>query len=276
MAISADLESSLRAKFEAVLPHLDERSVRLVLAGEARSLGHGGIAAVARASGASRSRVQDGVAELESGQAPLDRVRRAGGGRKPAGQADPGLVPALLALVEPTRRGDPESALSWTTLSVRKLAAELTADGHKVSQETVAQLLRAEGFSLQGNAKQIEGGQHPDRDAQFSYLNDQAAGHQEAGEPAISVDTKKKELVGAYKTAARSGAQPATRSGSRCTTSSIPYWARPTPTASMTWRLMPAGSRWAPTTTPQRSRSTRSGPGGTAPASTPTLRRLDC
>src|SRR5665811_935373 len=203
MAISADVESSLRAKFDAVLPHLDERSARLVLAGEARSLGHGGIAAVARASGASRSRVQVGVAELESGQAPLDRVRRAGGGRKPAGQADPGLVPALLALVEPTRRGDPESALSWTTLSVRKLAAELAAAGHKVSQETVAQLLRAEGFSLQGNAKQIEGGQHPDRDAQFSYLNDQAAGHQEAGDPAISVDTKKKELVGAYKNGGR-------------------------------------------------------------------------
>jgi len=205
MAISADVESSLRAKFEAVLPHLDERSARLVLAGEARSLGHGGVAAVARASGASRSRVQDGVAELESGQAPLGlgRVRRAGGGRKPAGQADPGLVPALLALVEPTRRGDPESALSWTTLSVRRLAAELTADGHTVSQETVAKLLRAEGFSLQGNAKQVEGGQHPDRDAQFSYLNDQVAGHQEAGEPTISVDTKKKELVGAYKNGGR-------------------------------------------------------------------------
>jgi len=189
----------LRAKFEAVLPHLDERAVRLVLAAEARSLGHGGIAAVARASGASRSRVQDGVAELESGQAPLGRVRRAGGGRKPADQADPGLVPALLALVEPTRRGDPGSALSWTTLSVRRLAGELTAEGHKVSQETVAQLLRAQGFSLQGNAKQIEGGQHRDRDAQFSYLNDQATGHQETGDPVISVDTKKKELVGAYK-----------------------------------------------------------------------------
>lgn len=203
MAISAQVESLLRAKLESVLPHLDERSARLVLAAEARALGHGGIAAVARASGASRSRVQDGVAELECGQAPLGRVRRAGGGRKPAAQADPGLVPALLALVEPTRRGDPQSALSWTTLSVRKLAAELTANGHKVSQETVAQLLRAQGFSLQGNAKQIEGGQHPDRDAQFCYLNDQATAHQRDGEPVISVDTKKKELVGAYKNGGR-------------------------------------------------------------------------
>jgi len=199
MAIGADVETLLRAKFEAVLPHLDERGQRLVLAGEARSLGHGGIAAVARASGASRSRVQQGVAELESGAAPLGRVRRPGGGRKPAAVADPGLVPALLGLVEPTRRGDPESPLCWTTLSVRRLAAELTAAGHPASQETVAKLLRAEGFSLQANAKQVEGNQHPDRDAQFSYLNDQAQEHLASGDPVISVDAKKKELVGNYK-----------------------------------------------------------------------------
>jgi hypothetical protein len=199
MAVGADVEASLRAKFEAVLPHLDERSARLVLAGEARWLGHGGIAAVARASGASRSRIQQGVAELESGAEPLGRVRRPGGGRKPAAAADPGLVPALLRLVEPTRRGDPTSALCWTTLSTRRLAAELSAAGHLVSQETVAKLLRAEGFSLQANAKTVEGSQHPDRDAQFSYLNDQAGEHLAAGQPVISVDTKKKELVGAYK-----------------------------------------------------------------------------
>ena len=178
----------LQAKFDTVLPHLDERSARLVLAAEARSLGHGGIAAVARAAGASRSRVQDGVAELEAGDRPLARIRRAGGGRKPAGQADPGLVPALLSLVEPTRRGDPESALSWTTLSVRKLAAELTAAGHRISAETVAKLLRTEGFNLQANAKQIEGKQHEDRDGQFAYLNAQVTEHQEAGQPVISVD----------------------------------------------------------------------------------------
>ena len=148
MAIAADVESVLKAKFEAVLPHLDERAARLVLAAEARALGHGGIAAVARASGASRSRIQDGVNELESGVAPVARIRRAGGGRKPAEQADPGLLAALLALVEPTRRGDPRSALSWTTLSVRHLAAELTAAGHPVTGETVGKLLRANGFSL--------------------------------------------------------------------------------------------------------------------------------
>jgi len=193
----------LKAKFEAVLPHLDERAARLVLAAEARALGHGGIAAVARASGASRSRIQDGVNELESGAAPVARVRRAGGGRKRAEQADPGLLPALLALVEPTRRGDPCSALSWTTLSVRHLAAELTAAGHPVTGETVGKLLRANGFSLQANAKQVEGGAHPDRDAQFTYLNAQAGAHQQAGEPVISVDTKKKELVGNYRNGGR-------------------------------------------------------------------------
>ncbi len=125
MAVDRDVVALLRAKFEAVLPHLDERQQRLVMAGEARSLGHGGIAAVAQASGASRSRISAGVAELESGQAPLRRVRREGGGRKTVTVADPALLAALLALVEPTRRGDPQSPLCWTTLSTRRLAAEL-------------------------------------------------------------------------------------------------------------------------------------------------------
>jgi hypothetical protein len=199
VAIEAGVVDSLRAKFEAVLPHLDERQQRLVMAGEARSLGHGGIAAVARAAGASRSRISQGVAELESGQEPLGRVRRVGGGRKPLTVTDPALLAALLALVEPTRRGDPESPLCWTTLSTRRLAAELTAAGHRVGADTVARLLRDQGFSLQANAKTLEGAQHPDRDAQFSYLNDQAGEHLAAGDPVISVDTKKKELVGPYK-----------------------------------------------------------------------------
>lgn len=199
VAIDAGVVTSLRAKFEAVLPHLDERQQRLVMAADARSLGHGGIAAVASATGASRSRISAGVAELEAGQAPLGRVRRPGGGRKTVTETDPELVTALLALVEPTRRGDPESPLCWTTLSTRKLAAELTAVGHRVGPDTVARLLHEQGFSLQANAKTIEGGQHPDRDGQFSYLNDQAGQHLGAGDPVISVDTKKKELVGPYK-----------------------------------------------------------------------------
>lgn len=199
MAVDADVVASVRAKFEAVLPHLDERQQRLVMASEARSLGHGGIAVVASATGASRSRISQGVAELEAGEAPLGRIRRAGGGRKAATATDPALVSALLALVEPTRRGDPESPLCWTTLSTRKLAAELTAAGHRVGPDTVARLLHEQGFSLQANAKTLEGGQHPDRDAQFSYLNEQAGEHLAAGNPVISVDTKKKELVGRYR-----------------------------------------------------------------------------
>ena len=159
MPIPVETVQSLRVKFEAIMPHLDERSARLVLAAEARSLGHGGIAAVARASGSARSRVQQGVAELEAGVPALGRVRRVGAGRKPLIEKDPGLVAALLALVEPTRRGDPESALSWTTLSTDKLAAELTAAGHPAGSDTVAKLLKDNGFSLQANAKTLEGGQ---------------------------------------------------------------------------------------------------------------------
>jgi hypothetical protein len=199
MAIAAEVEAALKAKFEALLPHLDERATRLTLAAEARSLGHGGIAAVARASGASASRVAAGIGELDGGQAPLGRVRRPGAGRPRAQDADPGLVAALLGLVEPTRRGDPESALCWTTLSTAHLAGELTAAGHKVSPDTVGNLLKAQGFSLQANSKQSEGNQHPDRDGQFSYLNDQAVEHLSTGDPVISVDTKKKELVGDFK-----------------------------------------------------------------------------
>ena len=203
VAIGVDVVQALRAKFEAVLPHLDERQQRLVMAGEARSLGHGGIAAVAVATGASRSRIALGVTELEAGAPPLGRARRAGGGRKSLTQTDPGLIDALLALVEPTRRGDPESPLCWTTASTRKLADELTAAGHKVGSDTVARLLREQGFSLQANSKTLEGADHPDRDAQFSYLNDQATDQLNTGDPVISVDTKKKELVGEYKNGGR-------------------------------------------------------------------------
>lgn len=193
----------LRAKFAAVLPHLDERQQRLVMAGEARCLGHGGIAAVARATGASRSRISQGVAELEAGAAPSGRVRRRGGGRKAVTVTDPALITALLALVEPTRRGDPESSLCWTTLSTRRLAAELSDGGHRVGADTVARLLREQGFSLQGNAKTLEGKQNPDRDAQFGYINEQVRVHQAAGDPVVSVDTKKKELVGPFKNGGR-------------------------------------------------------------------------
>jgi Rhodopirellula transposase DDE domain len=188
----------LAAKFGNILPHLDERQRRLLLGAEARALGHGGIRLVAAAAGAGETTVSLGVAELESGAEPLGRARREGGGRKRAADTDPGLVPALLALVEPDERGDPESPLRWTVKSTRTLAAELTAQGHKVSADTVHQLLRSQGFSLQANAKTIEGKQHPDRDGQFCYINEQARAHRDAGDPVISVDAKKKEQVGQY------------------------------------------------------------------------------
>lgn len=205
MRVPQEKVDELATVFEAVFPHLDERARRVLVGAEARRLGHGGIAAVARASGLSTKTVAAGVALLESGADPLPvgRVRAPGGGRKSAEEAQPGLVEALLALVEPTRRGDPQSALAWTTLSLRHLAAELAAAGFTVGYDVVGRLLREQGFSLQGNAKTIEGGQHPDRDQQFSYLGAQVAEHLDAGDPVISVDTKKKELVGEYQNKGR-------------------------------------------------------------------------
>src|SRR5512133_1528824 len=183
----------LGAKFAAIFPHLDERQRRLLMGAEARAIGHGGIRLVARAAGVREATVSLGVSELDSGAEPLGRARRPGGGRKRAADTDPGLRPALLALVEPDERGDPMSPLRWTTKSLRALSGELTRQGHRAGADTVADRRREEGFSLQGNAKTIEGNQVPDRDAQFRYLNEQVREHRDAGEPVISVDTKKKE-----------------------------------------------------------------------------------
>jgi hypothetical protein len=193
----------LAAKFAEMFPHLDERQRRLLLGAEARALGHGGIRLVARAAEVREATVSLGVSELDSGGEPLGRARRPGGGRKRLSDLDPGLRPALLALVEPDERGDPMSPLRWTTKSTRNLAAELTRQGHRAGADTVGDLLRAEGFSLQGNAKTIEGQRHPDRDAQFRYINEQVKSHQGTADPVISVDTKKKELVGEFKNGGR-------------------------------------------------------------------------
>ena len=193
----------LAAKLAVIFPHLDERQRRLLMGAEARALGHGGIRLVARAAGVREATVSLGVDELEAGAEPLGRARRPGGGRKRAADLDPGLRPALLALVEPEERGDPMSPLRWTTKSTRHLAAELTRQGHKVGADTVGDLLRGEGFSLQGNAKTLEGRRHPDRDAQFRYINEQVKDHQGTADPVISVDTRKKELVGQFANAGR-------------------------------------------------------------------------
>ena len=203
MPVAVEIEESLAAKFASLFPHLDERQRRLTMGAEARVLGHGGVAVVARAAGVSRVTVSFGVRELEAGDEPLGRTRRTGGGRKKVTNTDPGLKAALLALVEPESRGDPESALRWTTKSLRHLADELARAGHKVSAPTVAGLLREENFTLQANAKTIEGGQHPDRDAQFAHINNQAEEHIGAGQPVIRVDGKKKELVGNFRNGGR-------------------------------------------------------------------------
>src|ERR687897_1247686 len=189
-------EEALAAMFAAVSPHLDERQRRLLAGAQARALGRGGIAAVARASGMARSTVELGTAEIDQGAVPAGRVRRSGAGRPKATDRDPGLLAALDALVEPTARGDPESPLRWTCKSTRNLADELTAQGHPVSAKTVARLLAGVDYSLQAPSKQVEGAQHPDRDGQFRYVNEQAREHLAAGQPVISVDTKKKEVVG--------------------------------------------------------------------------------
>ena len=170
---------------------------------EARVLGHGGIKAVARAAGASEHTVSRGIHDLGAGKAPLGRTRMPGGGRKKLSEVDAGLLPALLALVEPDERGDPTSLLRWTTKSTRMLATTLSAQGHRVGPDTVAGLLHREGFSLQSNAKTLEGTQSPDRDAQFRYINDQAKAHRATGDPVLSVDAKKKELVGDYRNGGR-------------------------------------------------------------------------
>jgi len=198
MALTTQEEVRLAGRLAEIRPHLDERQWRLLLGAEARAIGRGGAKLVAGVVGASSDTVSRGVHELEAGIEPDGRVRRKGAGRPAVEQVDVELVPALEALVDPGSRGDPESPLRWTTKSTSHLAGELGKAGHAVTARTVARLLRMSGYSLQGTAKTVEGKQHPDRDAQFGYLNTAVAAYGAAGDPVISVDTKKKELVGLY------------------------------------------------------------------------------
>jgi len=198
------VERDVRRRFQLLAPALNERTRRLWAATEAQSLQRGGVSLVARATGISRSVIATGLGELKERRSlSNERIRQRGGGRRRLEQSDPLLRKELEDLVDPSSRGDPESSLRWTCKSVRKLAAELVARGHAVSHQTVAELLREMDYSLQGNRKNREGGSHPDRDAQFQYIARQVRRQQQAGGRVISVDTKKKELVGDFKNAGR-------------------------------------------------------------------------
>ena len=189
---------TLRRKFSDLWPLLDERNRRLMAASEARALGYGGVSRIHRVCGLSRKAIATGMREIAEGTPMPGRIRRAGAGRKRITVGDPTLLAALERLIEPDTRGDPESPLRWICKSTRMLAAHLTRQQHPVSHEKVAQLLRAQHYSLQGNRKTEEGEEHPDRDAQFRHINAQVKRALATASPVISVDTKKKELLGSY------------------------------------------------------------------------------
>src|SRR5271155_3935254 len=191
-------EISLRRKFSDVWPLLDERSRRLMAASEAISLGYGGVSRIQRASGLSRKAIANGMREIADGNAELGRIRRPGAGRENIIERDPKLLAALERLIEPATRGDPESPLRWICKSTRNLADQLTRRKHPVSHEKVAQLLREQHYRLQSNRKTEEGTDHPDRDAQFRHISTQVKRELASGMPVISVETKKKELLGNY------------------------------------------------------------------------------
>lgn len=189
---------SLEKKLKPLLSQLDERARRLVAANEAQSLGYGGISMVRRASGLSRKAIAKGIHELNEGTVLTGRIRRPGAGRKQISFHDPEIIQLLDDLIEPQTRGDPESPLRWICKSTRTLAVELSRQKHRISHEKVAQLLREQNYSLQSNRKTEEGGDHPDRDAQFRHINAEVKRALAQGIPVISVDTKKKELIGNY------------------------------------------------------------------------------
>jgi hypothetical protein len=194
---------AIRERFMALWPFLDERQRRLFAAAEARAAGWGGVSAVSRVTGMARSTINRALEDLDAGLLPQDRLRRVGGGRKALTARDPGLIADLERIVSPTARGDPEQPLRWTIKSLRQIAKALAELGHRISHTKVGGLLRTLGYSLQANHKTREGTHHPDRNRQFEYLNDTVGTALAEGQPAISVDAKKKELVGNFKNAGR-------------------------------------------------------------------------
>ena len=198
-----DNDSKLTEKLRSILPYLNERQQRLLLAAEARSLGYGGVSQISRTTGISRPTIYRGLRELDQESEGLLLIRQSGGGRKRIEETDSTILEDLDQMIEPDTRGDPMSPLRWTCKSTRQLATALQAQGHRVSHQLVSKLLRSTGYSLQANTKTLEGKQYPDRDAQFQYLSEQSKAFLKQGLPVVSMDAKKKELVGEFKNAGR-------------------------------------------------------------------------
>ena len=237
-------EGAIRQRFRLIGRHLDERMRRLVAAAEAAALGFGGASIVARATGVSRRAIRIGARELKQKSRVLglgQRIRRPGGGRKKTVTQDRTLLRELEQLIEPVTRGDPESPLRWTAKSVRRLAAELQRMGHRTSHRMVAEMLHQLGYSLQANAKTLEGASHPDRNAQFEHINQRVRQFLRQGEPVISVDTKKKELGGNSRIVAGSCARRECPRRYGFTTLSLRNWGELFPMGCMTWGPTPVG-----------------------------------
>jgi len=271
MLAAMQADSPIAQRWNLMRERLDERQRRAFAGAEARVLGRGGVAQVALATGLARNTIVAGMQELDGSSnefmaalplAAVGSTRRSGGGRKAATHKDLSLVPDLLALVDPTSRGDPESPLRWTCKSLRVLADELKAAGHAISHVVVGRLLKAQGYSLQANAKVIEGNQSPDRNAQFEHINATVTKALALGQPVISVDTKKKELVGLFKNGGREWQPEGEPENVQVHDFINPELGRAIPTVFTTSAPTRAGSAWAPITTPPRLPCRRSGVGG--------------
>ena len=279
MAVSEDAVAVLAAKFAVVRKVADERTWRVYLGSEARALGRGGIKAVALAAGVSETTVAAGVWEIESGELealPAGRSRRPGAGRKKAEETQPGLRPALRGLLEEATRGDPMAEITYCSLSLRELERRMIALGWRCGKDAIARMLSGDGYSLQGMAKVLEGRQHTDRDDQFRHINAMITAFRDAGDPVVSVDTKKKEQLGPYHRDGRSWRPKGSPVRVRDHDFPDEKLGKITPTGSTTSPRTPGSSPSAPVMTPRRSRCTRCGCGGSARAASATPARDGC
>ena len=273
-------QSEIGTRFQMLSPFLNERTRRLAAAAEAAALGRRGLSLVSRASGVSRRAIRSGLAQLQSPETSSDeRIRRAGGGRRKTVATDTTLKSDLERLIDPVTRGDPESPLRWTCKSVRKLAEELRGMGHATSRRMVAELLHELGYSLQANRKSFEGKSHPDRNAQFEHINAEVQAALKSGDPVISVDAQKKELIGDFKNAGREWQPEGEPEPVRVYDFLIPELGRDTPsrpTGSLTWPATRAGSTWGRIMTPRPSQSRAFAAGGTRWGRRTTREPSDC